>query len=120
MTTHYTNSKGERVEIATMAYTHLKNAHAKAERDLVDKGGSVEREAEIAAMAQEIRDRDDQFARRVDDLRERGYREEEDASLDKSPFLVRDPEGEIVGRGKDENAAWWAALEKDAQRNGRD
>jgi hypothetical protein len=38
MTQHYTNSKGESVEIATMAYPHLVSAHKKA----VANGASIE------------------------------------------------------------------------------
>lgn len=68
MTSIYTNSKGEPVEIATMAYPHLKSAHAKAvraeerahENDPDYRNDA--REAEITAMAEEIARRDAAYA----------------------------------------------------------
>lgn len=66
--THYTDSKGQKVKIATMDYVHLTNAHAKAVRteerkheDAMNRGedySNPEREAEIEAMAAEIAHRD--------------------------------------------------------------
>jgi hypothetical protein len=50
MATHYTNSKGQPVEIAGMFYPHLVNAHDKLVRERVDDS----RDAEIAAMAERI------------------------------------------------------------------
>lgn len=69
MTTHYTNSQGLAVEIAAMAYPHLQSAYAKAVRHeneeiaLAEGQGftyetSVERQAEIDAMAEEISKRE--------------------------------------------------------------
>lgn len=72
MTTTYTDSKGNAVDIASMAYPHLKSAHAKAirteERALqtaIERGEEYTndaREAEISAMAAEIARRDEAFA----------------------------------------------------------
>lgn len=59
MTTTYTTSRGEQIEIATMHTAHLISAHAKAEREYdpeADEGG--ERQAEIAAMKADIERRD--------------------------------------------------------------
>ena len=69
MTLYYTNSKGQAVEIATMAYPHLQSAYAKAVRHkneeiaLAEGQGftyetSAERQAEIDAMKAEIAKRD--------------------------------------------------------------
>lgn len=70
--THYTNSKGESVEIASMAYPHLVSAHKKAVATEERKHQSAhlngteydnpEREAEIDAMAAEIAKRDEAYA----------------------------------------------------------
>ena len=64
MTTEYTNSKGEKVEIAKMVYNHLKAAHDKAVRaeerrheNAVARGETYEndqRESEIESMAAEL------------------------------------------------------------------
>lgn len=64
MTTEYTNSKGEKVEIAKMATPHLISAHKKAvaseERRhthahlMGEEYENAEREAEIDALAAEI------------------------------------------------------------------
>lgn len=72
MTTTYTDSKGNAVEIATMEYRHLVNSHAKAVRteerkhqDAADAGEDYDnpgREAEITAMAAEIAKRDAEYA----------------------------------------------------------
>lgn len=66
--THYTDSKGQSVEIATMAYPHLVSAHKKAVATEERKHHSAhlngteysnpEREAEIDALAAEIAKRD--------------------------------------------------------------
>lgn len=48
--THYLNSKGQSVEIASMFYPHLVNAHAKLVREQKDG----ERQSEIDAMAARI------------------------------------------------------------------
>lgn len=66
--THYTNSQGLSVEIASMAYPHLVSAHKKAVASEERKhhtaylGGTSyenpEREAEIDALAAEIAKRD--------------------------------------------------------------
>jgi hypothetical protein len=50
MTAHYTNSKGQPVEIGAMLYPHLVNAHAKLVRERTDES----RDAEIAAMGERI------------------------------------------------------------------
>ncbi len=55
MTTFYVNSKGQDVEIASMAYPHLCSAHAKLVREQRDGL----RQAEIDAMAAEIAARDE-------------------------------------------------------------
>lgn len=72
MTTTYTNSKGQKVEIASMAYPHLVSAHKKAvaseERKhthahlMGEQYENAEREAEIEAMAAEIARRDAAYA----------------------------------------------------------
>lgn len=72
MTIHYTNSKGQSVEIAGMAYPHLVSAHKKAVATEERKHHSAfingttyenkEREAEIDAMAAEIKRRDEAYA----------------------------------------------------------
>ena len=72
MSQFYTNSKGEAVEIATLAYPHLVNAHKKAVASEERKhhtaylGGTTYdnpgREAEIDAMAAEIAKRDEAYA----------------------------------------------------------
>lgn len=49
MTTHYNGSRGP-VEIASMLYPHLVNAHAKLLRERADDS----RDAEISAMAARI------------------------------------------------------------------
>lgn len=46
----YVNSKGQDVPIASMAFPHLKSAHAKLIREQVDGA----RQAEIDAMTAEI------------------------------------------------------------------
>lgn len=56
--TFYVNSKGEDVEIASMAYPHLVSAHAKLVREQRDGL----RQKEIDAMAAEIAARDVQRA----------------------------------------------------------
>lgn len=58
MTKMYVNSKGQDVEIASMAYPHLCSAHAKLVRDQRDGL----RQAEIDAMATEIATRDEAHA----------------------------------------------------------
>lgn len=70
--THYTDSKGAKVEITGMAYPHLVSAHKKAVASEERKhhtaylGGTTyenkEREAEIDAMAAEIAKRDEAYA----------------------------------------------------------
>jgi hypothetical protein len=66
--TTYTNSKGEAVEIASMAYPHLKSAHAKAvkvedlAREVRPDHRDDQRQAEIDAMAAEIARRDEAYA----------------------------------------------------------
>lgn len=68
MTTTYTNSAGEPVEIATMAYPRLKSALAKAIRTEERRHESDPnyrndaREAEIAAMTAELAKRDAAYA----------------------------------------------------------
>lgn len=72
MTTTYTSSKGEKVEIASMAYQHLVSAHKKAvaseERRhthahlMGEEYENAEREAEIDALAAEIARRDAAYA----------------------------------------------------------
>lgn len=72
MSQFYTNSKGESVEIATLPYPHLVNAHKKAVASEERKHHSAhldgttydnpEREAEIDAMAAEIAKRDEAYA----------------------------------------------------------
>lgn len=52
--TFYNNSKGQDVEIASMAYPHLASAHAKLVRDQRDGL----RQTEIDAMAAELAKRD--------------------------------------------------------------
>lgn len=71
--TTYTNSKGEIVEIASLAYPHLVNAHKRAvsreERCHTHAAAMGEdytndqAEAEISAMAAEIAKRDDAYAK---------------------------------------------------------
>jgi hypothetical protein len=56
--TFYVNSKGQDVEIASMAYPHLCSAHAKLVRDQRDGL----RQTEIDAMAAEIAARDEAHA----------------------------------------------------------
>ena len=58
MTKMYVNSKGQDVEIASMAYPHLCSAHAKLVREQRDGL----RQAEIDAMAAEIAIRDEAHA----------------------------------------------------------
>lgn len=68
MTTTYTNSKGEAVEIASMLQPHLKNAHAKAVRAEERRHEedpdytNPEREAEIDAMAARLAVLDAEYA----------------------------------------------------------
>lgn len=72
MTTFYTNSKGESVEIASLPYPHLVNAHKKAVASEEPKHHTAfingttyenaEREAEIDALAAEIAKRDEAYA----------------------------------------------------------
>lgn len=72
MSQFYTNSKGESVEIATLPYPHLVNAHKKAvateerRHHTAYLGGTTyenkEREAEIDALAAEIAKRDETYA----------------------------------------------------------
>lgn len=52
--TFYVNSKGQDVEIASMAYPHLASAHAKLVREQRDGL----RQTEIDAMADELNKRD--------------------------------------------------------------
>lgn len=54
----YVNSKGQDVVIADMAYPHLASAHAKLVREQRDGL----RQAEIDAMAAELKRRDEAFA----------------------------------------------------------
>jgi len=71
--TTYTNSKGETVEIASLAYPHLVNAHKRAvsseERRHTHAAAMGEdyanpgREAEIDALAAEIARRDEAYAK---------------------------------------------------------
>lgn len=56
--TFYVNSKGQDVEIASMAYPHLVSAHAKLVREQRDGL----RQKEIDAMAAEIAARDEAHA----------------------------------------------------------
>lgn len=56
--TFYVNSKGQDVEIASMAYPHLCSAHAKLVREQRDGL----RQTEIDAMAAEIAARDEAHA----------------------------------------------------------
>lgn len=56
--THYTNSRGEPVEIALMPYPHLANAHAKLVRERLDDS----RDGEIAAMASRLAEMDAELA----------------------------------------------------------
>lgn len=56
--TFYVNSKGQDVEIASMAYPHLCSAHAKLVREQRDGL----RQVEIDAMAAEIAARDEAHA----------------------------------------------------------
>ena len=56
--TFYVNSKGQDVEIASMAYPHLCSAHAKLARE--QRNGL--RQTEIDAMAAEIAARDEAHA----------------------------------------------------------
>ncbi|HBV12477.1 MAG TPA: hypothetical protein DEB60_05050 [Brevundimonas sp.] len=58
MTKMYVNSKGQDVEIASMAYPHLCSAHAKLVREQRDGL----RQIEIDAMAAEIATRDEAHA----------------------------------------------------------
>lgn len=63
MTDSYTNSKGQLVVIAEMLTPHLRNAHAKAEREYnadEDLGGW--RAAEIEAMRVDLERRDAEYA----------------------------------------------------------
>ena len=70
--TTYTNSQGQKVEIASMAFPHLVSAHKKAvaseERRhthavaMGEHYENVEREAEIDAMAAEIAKREAAYA----------------------------------------------------------
>lgn len=70
--THYTSSKGESVEIAKMAYPHLTSAHKKAVASEERKHHTAfingttyenkECEAEIDALAAEIKRRDEAYA----------------------------------------------------------
>lgn len=70
--TSYTGSKGERIEIANMAFPHLVSAHKKAVATEERKHewsaangqeySNPEREAEIDAMAAEIERRNEAFA----------------------------------------------------------
>lgn len=68
MTTTYTDSKGNAVEIASMAFPHLKSALAKAIRteERRHEGDpnyeNPDREAEIAAMTAEVAKRDAAYA----------------------------------------------------------
>lgn len=72
MTTFYTNSKGESLEISSLPYPYLVNAHKKAVASEERKHHSAhiegttydnpEREAEIDAMAAEIAKRDEAYA----------------------------------------------------------
>lgn len=69
---HYTDSKGAKVEIIGMAYPHLVSAHKKAvateerRHHTAYLGGTTyenrEREAEIDALAAEIKRRDEAYA----------------------------------------------------------
>lgn len=56
--TFYVNSKGQDVEIASMAFPHLRSAHA----ELVREQRDGLRQAEIDAMAAEIAARDEAHA----------------------------------------------------------
>lgn len=70
--THYTDSKGAKVEITGMAYPHLVSAHKKAVASEERKHHTAfingttyenaEREAEIDALAAEIAKRDEAYA----------------------------------------------------------
>lgn len=70
--THYTDSNGQPVEISKMATPHLISAHKKAvateERrhttamNFDEEYSNPEREAEIDAMAAEIKKRDAEYA----------------------------------------------------------
>lgn len=74
--TTYTDSKGQKVEIAGMAYPHLVSAHKKAvaseERkhttamNFDEDYSNPEREAEIDAMAAEIKRRDEAYAEQTE------------------------------------------------------
>ncbi len=76
MTATYTNSKGEKVDIASMPHAHLKAAHAKAVRgeerrheEAHQRGGEYdnpEREAEIDAMKARLDALDAAHAQAVD------------------------------------------------------
>lgn len=62
MRQHYTNSKGQPVEIATMLTPHLKNARDKAEREYFpDDDTTGARREEIDAMSAEIEKRDAEY-----------------------------------------------------------
>lgn len=72
MSQFYTNSKGESVEISSLPYPYLVNAHKKAVASEERKHHTAylgdttyenpEREAEIDAMAAEIAKRDEAYA----------------------------------------------------------
>jgi hypothetical protein len=72
MTTFYTNSKGESLEISSLPYPYLVNAHKKAVASEERKHHTAfingttyeneEREAEIDALAAEIAKRDEAYA----------------------------------------------------------
>ena len=76
MTTTYTNSKGEKVEIASLSYPHLVNAHKKAVASEERKhhhayvNGETyenpEAEAMIDAMKAEIDRRETEYAEKGD------------------------------------------------------
>jgi hypothetical protein len=78
MTTHYTDSKGNPVEIATMPYPHLKSAHRKAigteerKHEASDSYTNPAREAEIDAMKAEIDRRDAAYAEQQADAIDAG------------------------------------------------
>lgn len=105
MTTHYVNSKGQEVEIASMLHSHLINAHAKLLRDEPD------REGEIEAMAAQIAANEERFAAQRKELEADGVFVTDGEAEGKTGFVACAADGDVIGFAKTEDGAWAKAWE---------
>lgn len=100
--THYRTSDGREVEIAEMAYPHLKNATNKLSASIHEQPG---REHELAAMMAEVARRDAELDELIRTGQEEGLRETFDAEA--ARYYVTDATGLILSKAhKDRRAAY--------------